>query len=425
MTFLRDRFACCLFCALLFLAHHCFADLANETVYLTWQQSPTSTMTVQWVSHADELQNFIYYRKKNETSWKIATGYYYRFPQTLQYLIHRVELLELTPGSDYLFRLNSDPQEYGFKTMPQQIGEEGIRFVIGGDMYHDGIELVSETNKQAAKFDPLFAIAGGDIAYASSSRAHKPQDIGRWIKWIKAWHKDMVTDSGNLIPVIGVIGNHDVSGNYNQTPAQARIFSLLFPIPGTQIYNTLDFGNYLSFFLLDSGHANPIGGKQTEWLSNALRNRENVLHRIAAYHVPAYSSVRPYNQKISMEIRNFWVPLFEKGGIQTVFEHHDHAYKRTFPLLNNKIHPQGILYLGDGAWGVAKPRDIKKRDRKRFYIAKFVSSRHFIGVILQKNQQMFFSIDPKGRLLDEYVKKLDIPLTTPAEVSPNSVPALF
>jgi hypothetical protein len=386
----------------------CYGDLSNETVYLTWQHSPTSTITIQWISLADELQNRIIYRKKDDMDWKSVTGVYYDFPQTLKYLIHRVELQGLTPNSEYIFRVNYDPQDYKFKTMPLQIGEEGIRFVVGGDMYHDGIDLVSETNRQAAKFNPSFAIAGGDIAYASSSLSGKPQNIARWIQWIQAWHKDMVTDNGNLIPVIGVVGNHDVSGNYNQTPAQARIFSLLFPMPGFQIYNTFDVGSYLSLFLMDSGHANPVGGKQTEWLSENLKSRANVLHRLAAYHVPAYSSVRPFNQRVSVEIRRFWVPLFEKGGIQTVFEHHDHAYKRTFPLLNNKIHPNGILYLGDGAWGVAKPRNLKPWHRKRFYIAKFASTRHFIGVVLQKDQQVYFSIDPQGRLIDEYVRKIDL-----------------
>ncbi len=405
MTFILRNLFGCLF-SFLFFIWPCFGDLSNETVYLTWQRSPTTTMTIQWISFADQTQNRIIYRKKDEAEWKTIIGHYYRFPQTLEYLIHRVELQGLKPDSEYVFRLNSDPQEYKFRTMPLQLGEEGIRFVVGGDMYHDGIDLLSATSRQAAKFNPLFALAGGDIAYASSSLASKPQNIARWIKWVQAWHKDMVTDTGNLVPVIAVVGNHDVSGNYNQTPAQALIFSLLFPMPGPQVYNVLDFGSYLSLFLMDSGHANPVEGKQTEWLSEALNKRESSLHRLAAYHVPAYSSVRPFDQRLSIDIRRFWVPLFEKGGIQTVFEHHDHAYKQTYPLLNNKIDPEGIIYLGDGAWGVARPRNVKSSRRKRFYIAKFVSSRHFIGVIFQKDQQSFFSIDPKGRLLDEYVRKL-------------------
>lgn len=424
MTSTRNIF-CRFFFTFLYLVLPCLADLPNETVYLTWQQSPTTTMTIQWISLSDQTQNRIIYRKKDEVEWKAIAGNYYRFPQTLEYLIHRVELQSLKPGSEYIFRLNSDSQEYKFRTMPLQMDEGGVRFVVGGDMYHDGIDLVSATNRQAAKFNPSFAIAGGDIAYASSSIVSKPQNISRWIKWVKTWHKDMVTDSGNLIPVIAVVGNHDVSGNYNQTPAQARIFTLLFPMPGPQVFNALDFGSYLSLFLMDSGHANPIEGKQTEWLSETLQQRQKVTHRLAAYHVPAYSSVRSFNQRISVDIRRFWVPLFEKGGIQAVFEHHDHAYKRTYPLLNNQIHPSGIIYLGDGAWGIAKPRNVKARHRKRFYIAKFIPKRHFIGVVLQKDRQSFFSIDPQGLLLDELVKKLDIYPPKPMETNIHSTPPAY
>lgn len=388
----------------------CFGDLASETVYVTWLQSPATSMTIQWISLSDQVMNRITYRKKDESEWKVAQGTYYPFPQTLEYLIHRTELQGLKPDSEYIFKLNNYPESYQFKTMPLQLSEEGVRFVVGGDMYHDGIEIMSSTSRQAAKFNPAFALAGGDIAYASDTVATKPQNIERWIKWVQAWHKDMVTPSGNLVPVIATVGNHDVSGYYNQTPAQARIFSLLFPMPGSQIYNTLDFGTYLSLFLMDSGHANQVEGKQTEWLSKALHERHKMLHLFAAYHVPAYSSVRPFNQPLSVDIRQHWVPLFETGGIQTVFEHHDHAYKRTFPLLNNKIDPHGIIYLGDGAWGVGKPRKQRSSRRKKFYIAKFAAQRHFIGVVIQKDRQSFFSIDPNGRLIDEYVRKVSPPL---------------
>ncbi|MFI5343975.1 MAG: fibronectin type III domain-containing protein [Chlamydiales bacterium] len=383
----------------------CLADLATDTIYLTWQRSPDTTMTIQWISPADQDQSPVLYRSKEETGWRTENGIYYLFPQTSNYFIHHVELQGLKPDSEYVFKISVDSPEFLFKTMPSQL-DKPIRFVVGGDMYHDGLELLSATNKQAALFNPSFAVVGGDIAYASGSRFDSLQKVDRWMAWVKAWHKDMVTPQGYLIPVIAAIGNHDVSGNYNQTPAQARIFSLLFPMPGFQIYNAIDFGSYLSIILLDSGHANPIAGKQTEWLKNTLGTRQNVTNLFAVYHVPAYSSIRSFNGRTSMDIRRYWVPLFEKGRIQTVFEHHDHAYKRTYPLLNNKVDPNGIIYLGDGAWGVAKPRIPKASRPKRFYIAKFASKRHFIGVTLQKEKQTFVSIDPEGNLIDEYVRSL-------------------
>lgn len=381
------------------------ADLASETVYLTWKKSPTTTMTIQWISHDDRSENRIFYSQKDSSEWHEAKGHATRFPQTLNYLIHQVELLSLKPETEYVFKLHENPKEYLFKTMPLTLNSP-VRFVVGGDMYHDEPEFLHTTCKQAALFNPSFAIVGGDIAYASPSKPFQGQKIERWIKWVQCWHQEMVTPKGHLIPVIAAVGNHDVSGNYNQTPAQARIFSGLFPMPGPQIYNVLDFSSYLSIFLLDSGHANPVSGKQVEWLKTVLEERKSITNRFAVYHIPAYSSVRPFDNELSQNIRKYWVPHFEQGGIQTAFEHHDHAYKRTHPLLNNKIHPDGIIYLGDGAWGVKKARKPKNSRRKRPYLAKFASERHFIGVILQNDQQTFLSINSEGNKLDECTRKI-------------------
>jgi hypothetical protein len=71
--------------------------------------------------------------------------------------------------------------------------------------------------------------------------------------------------------------------------------------------------------------------------------------------VPAYPSVRK-DEGTTLEIRQHWVPLFEKAGVSAAFEHHDHAYKRTHPLLGGKVQDapaKGVTYLGDGAWGAS------------------------------------------------------------------------
>lgn len=106
----------------------------------------------------------------------------------------------------------------------------------------------------------------------------------------------MVTTDGRLIPLIPVIGNHDVKRRFRRTPADALFFYTLFAMPGIQGYNVLDFGNYMSLFLLDSGHTHPIKGKQTEWLRESLKQRKNVPYKFPIYHVAAFPSVRKYKR---------------------------------------------------------------------------------------------------------------------------------
>lgn len=400
-SYLRLRiFALCFF----ILGSNCWASLAQETIYLTWQQSPSTTMTIQWISHSNEKQSAVVYRpRQSQQEWHKVTGEMLGFPHASQYLIHRVELKNLQPNTEYVFQVIPYAEEYRFWTAPARLEKE-LRFVVGGDMYHDDLPTLIKTSQKAAQTSPLFALIGGDIAYAVKSSAFGFQLIDRWMDWIKTWHAHMVTPQGDLIPVVSAIGNHDLNGGFDQTPAQAAVFSALFPMPGKCIYDVLDFHPYLSIFILDSGHANPIAGKQTEWLRTVLSERQQVLHRVAIYHVPAYPSVRDFKNKYSMDIRNCWIPLFEQWGVQVAFEHHDHAYKRTHPLLKGRIHPEGIVYLGDGGWGVDKPRKLK--GKRLPYLASFASARHFIAVTLTPSQQQFKSINDQGQVLDEYSRSI-------------------
>jgi len=371
-------------------------------LYLTWQKSPESTMTIRWITDPSQQDDSIYYQENGNNTWITNRGSHSQFPQNKPYLLHTLELINLTPNTSYLFRIGTEGIVYKFKTLPQSLTNTEIRFVVGGDMYHDTLEDLSTTNRQAAKTHPQFVLIGGDIAYASGKGFFNRifgQKFDRWLDWLKAWKKDMITPEGYLIPMLPVLGNHDVIGGFGQTPTEAPYFYYLFPMPGPQGYNVLDFGNYMSLFLLDSGHTHPIDGEQTTWLENALRSRVHIPHKFALYHVPAYPSFRPFANKFCTSVRTNWVPLFDQYSLTASFENHDHDYKRSHRLRHNQIDDTGVLYLGDGAWGVDKPRNNKD---KRWYVNKSLSSRHFIQVVVQSDKRHITAIAPDGTILDTY-----------------------
>lgn len=73
----------------------------------------------------------------------------------------------------------------------------------------------------------------------------------------------------------------------------------------------------------------------------------------------AWPSVRDFEGDLPKKIREHWIPVLEKHNVDLVIEAHDHAYKKTVPIRNNKQDDQnGIVYLGDGGWG-APVRDVK------------------------------------------------------------------
>ncbi len=124
-------------------------------------------------------------------------------------------------------------------------------------------------------------------------------------------------------------------------------------------YATLDFGDYLSLVLLDTGHISKIDGEQTAWLDKTLVERADRPHLFVANHVPAYPSFRDFEENIlepwtGALNRKHWVPLFERHNVDVVLEHHDHTFKRTHPLKDGVADAGGVLYLGDGSWGMVR-----------------------------------------------------------------------
>jgi hypothetical protein len=48
------------------------------------------------------------------------------------------------------------------------------------------------------------------------------------------------------------------------------------------------------------------------------------------------------------------------------FENHNHAFKRTHPIKASQVDPTGVVYIGDGSWGVnpRKTNDLWYLDKK-------------------------------------------------------------
>ena len=230
--------------------------------------------------------------------------------------------------------------------------------------------------------------------------------------------------------VITGIGNHEVKGGhhyanghasragipaYTQTDASrqqiAPYYFSLMAFPGQPGYGILDFGSYLSILLLDTDHANPIEGQQTDWLKRALAERRHMLHIVPNYHVPAYPSVRNWQADNSAKIRTHWLPLFEEAGIDVVFENHDHAYKRTKPMLGNEVDANGIVFIGDGAWGVGTRPIGGGKDTTAWtyhgvdpswYLERATPERHFIITTIQGKMKHFLMVNEAGEFIDEF-----------------------
>lgn len=375
-------------------------------VYLQWQRDPSTTITVHWHT-TNRAESILQYRQSGQTTWHGAKGSSVPMPDTDSgRTIHTVELTGLSPKTDYRIRFGERSKIFKFRTMPKDLSQP-IRFIEGGDVYHQR-DWMDQMNALAAKFNPSFVVIGGDLAYANNRPEDKPENVQRWYDFFESWKNKAVTPDGRLIPLLATLGNHEVKGFWGKTPANAVGFYSLFSMPGKQGYNHLDFGKYLSLILLDSGHTHPIEGAQTKWLKETLSDRKRIPHVFPIYHVPAYPSNRSdhegENSDLTQHVRKFWCPLFEKYGVKVGFEHHDHAYKRTKPMRDGKVNSKGVVYLGDGAWGVNLRNS--EPDGPRWYIEKSGSIRHFFLVTLYSDQREILAINDNGEIFDEVYQRV-------------------
>ncbi len=382
-------------------------------LYLSWSNDPTTTMTINWVDIYAHSSTSVWHRKVDDAQWSTAEARRANVgPTTLQ--LRRVELRGLEPGTLYEFGIGDTREDvshfWRFRTMPAAL-EGPLTFVAGGDMMHTRA-MMDAMGRVMQKLDPDFAVLYGDLAYENGVLGTK------WIDWLQSWRESSVAKGKRLIPFVIGIGNHEVKGGYDgKIPDDAPYFYSLFDLPKGRSYYALDFGKYLSMVVLDSQHTQPIAGAQAEWLEQAMADRSGQLFLFAGYHYPAYGTTKaptgklPIDSERSIAIRKHWLPHFERYGVSAIFENDHHNFKRSHRLRGHKRDDEnGLLYLGDGCWGV-QPREVPSPE-VGWWLAKAEPKNHLWHVEIRPDgTAQIDARDVDGKVFDEV--KLDKPRTIP------------
>lgn len=378
----------------------------QDTLFLTWQRDPTTTITVQWVGPEKDAPTTIRVSPaRTADGWTVGQVITKPFGNTV-ISVHRCEFTGLKPGTEYLLQIGDSIHTSQFRTMPAK-ATDTFTWVSGGDC-GTGPHAIG-TNLIAAKQEPYFALIGGDLGYDNGSSAKTA------ITFLQNYSKHMIDPKGRLIPMVTCLGNHEVRGGYKGKRGDATYYLPLFDgLYQDTTYGALDFGDYLSLVLLDTGHVSPIAGAQTAWLEQALAERQDRPHLIVANHVPAYPSFRspaplPASGLLGAiglkekaggtgdDNRKHWCPLFEKYAVDAVLEHHDHTFKRTHPIKDGLVDKYGVPYLGDGSWGQLRP---PATPEKRPYLAKVGQAYHMTVHKLEGEQRYHVAVAEDGRVAD-------------------------
>jgi predicted MPP superfamily phosphohydrolase len=279
--------------------------------------------------------------------------------------VARIEGLEA--GQIYCHSIDGWTHPAGFRTAPAPGSAAPVRFVVFGDSGGGPQQSAVREQIETVAFDLLLHV--GDIAYGQGT-------LGQ----LESQFFDEYADILRHVPAFPTSGNHDY------TTDRGAPFRQVFALPdngtgtGSERWYSFDWG-LVHFVALDTER---IDATQTEWLDRDL-GANQLPWTVVYLHRPPYSSG---DHGSSTAVREAFVPLFERYGVDIVFAGHDHDYERTEPL-------QGVTYIVTGGGG----RSTRAVGRSSF-TAYSEDVLHFVYAEVDDDTMMLHAIDAVGREFD-------------------------
>ena len=340
--------------------------------------------------------------------------------------------------------LSSDFSEH-VRTLPCGMGHN-ISFLAGGDYQTSYMgERMLEVGQAYLNGSARFMYIGGDLAYANNLR----YCYRRWDTFLS--QVSLRQQDGSVLPILTAVGNHEGGGyrqatNYRERSQFIYFYMRYFPAIADRAFlssttttttptvaavrevepfyvnndDTSTFHRHIiggtGWVVLDSGIISSVHS-QVGYLQDTLDMYRSLidagqLHKIiVTYHNPAFPTVRSFHDTYSTAVRETFVPLMDAAfpDVAWVLENHDHAYKRTYPLLDGeKQFPgAGIVYSGDGALGV---HSISRKFLPSWYQEIAQEGNYILAGILlggevdrSRATVMTAALDEKSALIDYFV----------------------
>lgn len=320
-------------------------------------------------------------------------------------VIHTVKIDNLAPGARYTYEVISETDgdtivsdRYHFSCAPSETS--AVSFVVTAE--HGGCG--DPENPYAPSMIKLIAEEHPDFILSVGDFVHNGLIEEEWATYLFTPFKEVLTST----PFYPCIGNHEVNAE-NIAPDDEiyryPYWDKYFAFPH---YYSFDYG-CAHFCVLDA----PAMAKQAEnpgpdlhvfELQDDFVNTEQYqfLERDLAaaqgkwlfvvFHYPPYTSAM---YEVS-ELRVL-APLFEKYGVDIVFNSHVVIYERSHPIKEGRIDPNGVRYIETGGYG---EYDEWFRNKCSDFSAKISSRACYLRVGLTPDRMELQAVDYQGRLFD-------------------------
>ena len=298
---------------------------------------------------------------------------------------NKVSLAGLTPGATYYYQVGdgntwSDTQSF---KMPAA-GAESTNFFILGDIQSSDTSNLARSLRTLKDSETSydFAIQTGDAIDNVTNY------IGNWRPFLTAVNSDTLGG----VDMIHVMGNHEYYGDRDGEISNA-IYDL--PVSTQNSWYKMEYGKVCVVAINN-------GAKLAETLADIAENlTTDCIWKVLVAHEPIYGTE---SVSATPEI----IASIEKAGFDFVFGGDDHAYARTYPMVNGEKQAEdsrgGVVYYVCGDLS-GKSNEFHDRDE---YV-KAIPHNDYTGMYLtvQATTETFTvrAIDYQGNPLDTYTEK--------------------
>lgn len=304
-------------------------------------------------------------------------------------MLGEVKLEGLEPGEPYFYKVTlSDDRgrEMASDVLSfQTAAPRGVpvTFAIIGDT-QDNPEVAGKLASYIWAQRPNFALHAGDLTGTGSRKGD--------------WTEEFFPSMGPLmsrVTLYPVLGNHE---------EDARHYYKYFSLPEPEYYYSFNQGD-IEFFMIDSNREVSPGSEQYVWLDQALGSSD-ATWKVAVHHHPPYSSdENDYGdtwkgRSVHGDLRmRSLSELYEKHGVDLVFNGHIHSYERTWPIVGGKaVSDGGVVYTitGGGGGGLEQAGPTRPAFSNTVYRGHHYCMARVNGPTLE-----FFAYDLENRLFDQ------------------------